>query len=72
MLIKSMIFFSCSITTHIKIKDVHKSIKKEIIIKKLFTINNWFRKIYNKKPKMSILGLKRIMQSWRKTQKKKK
>ena len=57
MLIKSSNFSVAPITTHIKIKDVHKSIKKEIIIKKLFTINNWFRKIYNKKPKIGILGL---------------
>ena len=57
MLIKSNNFSVAPITTHIKVKDIHKNIKKEIIIKKLITINNWFRKFYKKKPRIGILGL---------------
>ena len=45
------------ITTHIKIKDVSKSIKKNIIIDKINILNNYYTKYFNKKPRIGVLGL---------------
>ena len=45
------------ITTHIKIKNVSKKINQKIIIKKALTINNFFKKRFNFKPKIGLLGL---------------
>ena len=57
MLIKGRNFSVSPMTTHININDVPKKLKKEIILKKVKTINNWFKKKYKKKPKIGILGL---------------
>ena len=45
------------LTTHIKIKDVSKSLKKDIIVNKLKTLDKNYRKYFKKKPKIAILGL---------------
>ena len=45
------------ITTHIKIKNVSKKITKKIIIDKSLTINNFYKKRFNIKPKICLLGL---------------
>jgi len=45
------------ITTHIKIKNVSKTITKKIIINKSLTINNFYKKRFNIKPKIGLLGL---------------
>lgn len=45
------------ITTHIDIKNVEKNIKKEVISKKIETINNFFINYFNKRPRIAILGL---------------
>ena len=45
------------ITNHIKIKNVSKKITKKIIIDKSLTINNFYKKRFNIKPKIGILGL---------------
>ena len=45
------------ITTHIKIKNVSKKITKKNIIDKSLTINNFYKKRFNIKPKIGILGL---------------
>ena len=45
------------ITTHIKIKNVSKKITKKIIIEKSLTINNFYKKRFNIKPKIGLLGL---------------
>ena len=45
------------ITTHIKIKNVSKKITKKIIIDKSLTINNFYKKQFNRKPKIGLLGL---------------
>ena len=57
MLIRNKQLAVCPITTHIDIKDVSKKITKEKIIKKITTINSWYKKNLNKKPKFAILGL---------------
>ncbi len=47
----------CPITTHIPISQVNKSISKNKILKKVKIINNFYKKIFNKKPNFAILGL---------------
>ena len=48
MLIRNKRFSVCPITTHIDIKNVSKSLKSQIIINKIITINNFFRKFLKK------------------------
>ena len=45
------------LTTHLKISEISKKLNKSIIIEKVKTINNWFKKQFGKKPKIAILGL---------------
>jgi len=45
------------ITTHIPIKNVSKNITKKKIINSAEKINNFYKKIKKKKPKIAILGL---------------
>ena len=45
------------LTTHINIKDVSKTINSNLIIKKINTLNKDYKKLFNKKPKIGILGL---------------
>lgn len=57
MLIKNKNFAVSPITTHIKIKSISKSISKNKIIIKVKTIDRWYKKYLNIKPKIAILGL---------------
>ena len=57
MLIKNNKLAVSPITTHIDLKDVQKSVKKDLIVKKVKVINEWFVKNYKKKPKIGVLGL---------------
>mgnify|MGYP006163775605 CR=1 FL=1 len=45
------------LTTHIPLSSVSSKIKKTEIIKKIKIINNFYKKIIKKKPKIAILGL---------------
>ena len=45
------------LTTHIKIKNISKNLSSKLIIKKIYTLNKNFKKIFNKKPKIGVLGL---------------
>jgi len=45
------------ITTHLPLKDVHKNISKEKIYKHVKLINEFYKKKFNKKPKIAITGL---------------
>ena len=45
------------LTTHIPISEVSLKIKKNEIIKKVEVINNFYKRIIKKKPKIAILGL---------------
>ncbi|MFL2852808.1 MAG: 4-hydroxythreonine-4-phosphate dehydrogenase PdxA [Candidatus Pelagibacter sp.] len=45
------------LTTHIKIKNIPKNINKNLIITKLLSLNNNYKKIFKIKPKIGILGL---------------
>lgn len=45
------------LTTHIKLKDISKKINKNLIIKKMLTLKEDFKKLFNKNPKIAVLGL---------------
>jgi len=45
------------LTTHITLGQVSKKINKLKIIKKVKTINNFYKKIFNKNPNIAVLGL---------------
>ena len=47
----------CPVTTHIPLSQVNKNINQNKIIKKVKIINNFYKKILNKKPNFAILGL---------------
>ncbi len=57
MLIRNNKLAVCPLTTHVDIKDVPKKINIKKIVKKITTINNWYRKNLKKKPKFAVLGL---------------
>jgi len=46
----------CPVTTHIPLSSVSKKLNKSIILKKINTINNFYKKYFNKKPRIAILG----------------
>ncbi len=45
------------LTTHINIKNVSKKINVNLIIKKMTTLRKDFKKLFNKSPKIGVLGL---------------
>mgnify|MGYP001489176612 FL=1 len=45
------------LTTHIKVKDISKSLKKKLLIKKIKTLNEYYFKYFKKKPRIGVLGL---------------
>ena len=47
----------CPITTHLPLKLVAKRINKKIISDKISLINDFYKKNFNIKPKIAILGL---------------
>ena len=47
----------CPITTHLPLKNVHKHISKRKIIDKVTLVNNFYKKMFKKKPRMAITGL---------------
>jgi len=57
MLIKNDKLAVCPITTHINIREISEKIKKGLIITKVKTIDNWYKKKLKKNPKIAILGL---------------
>ena len=57
MLIKSRDLAVTPITTHLNLKHIFRKITSKLIIKKVVTINKWFKKNYNKNPMIAILGL---------------
>ena len=57
MMIYNKKFSVVPLTTHIEIKDVTRKIKPEIIIKKIIVLNNSYKKLFKKKPKIAVLGL---------------
>tara|TARA_Y100001958_G_C21231083_1_gene556831 strand:+ start:11 stop:1000 length:990 start_codon:yes stop_codon:yes gene_type:complete len=57
MLIRNNNLAVSPITTHNKIKDVSKRLKKNLIVNKVKKINTWFKEKLKKKPKIAMLGL---------------
>jgi len=57
MLIFNKDFSVAPITTHINVKDISKEISKEKIIKKIITINNFYRNVLKRNPIIAVLGL---------------
>ena len=57
MLIRNSKIAISPMTTHINLKDVSKKINKQLIYRKIITLNKWFKKYEKKKPKLCILGL---------------
>ncbi len=57
MLIKNNNLAVSPITTHINVTQISKKLKKSVIIKKIKTIDLFFRKFLKKKPKIAMLGL---------------
>ena len=51
MLIKNRSLSVSPITTHLNIKDVANKINLNLIIKKVMTLNKWFKIIYKKNQK---------------------
>jgi len=47
----------CPLTTHLPLKLVIKSINKKNIFEKVYLINEFYKKNFNKKPKIGVLGL---------------
>ncbi len=45
------------LTTHIKVKDVSKFIKKDFLLKKLINLNKFYIKYFKKTPRIAVLGL---------------
>ena len=47
----------CPVTTHLPVKLIAKKINKKIIYEKVVLINSFYKKKFNMKPKIAILGL---------------
>ena len=47
----------CPVTTHIPLSQVNKNISQYKIVKKVKIINDFYKKIFSKKPNFAILGL---------------
>jgi 4-hydroxy-L-threonine phosphate dehydrogenase PdxA len=57
MIIYSKTFSVVPITTHIDLKDVSKQINKKNLFKKIKNLNIFYKKIFKKKPLITVLGL---------------
>ena len=57
MLIRNNNLAVSPITTHIDVKDISKNIEIKTIVNKVKTIDLWYKKKLNKKPKIAVLGL---------------
>ena len=57
MLIYNKKFSVCPLTTHLDIKEISKKITAALIINKIKTLNQWYKKKLKKKPKIAVLGL---------------
>ena len=57
MLIYNRNLSACPATTHLPLKGVSKKITKKLITEKIIIINNFYKNILKKKPKVAVLGL---------------
>jgi 4-hydroxythreonine-4-phosphate dehydrogenase len=56
MLLYNEKFSVCPNTTHIPLSQVSKKLTKKIIVKNILNINNFYKKIINKNPRIGIMG----------------
>ncbi len=45
------------LTTHVKVKNIHRFIKKDLLVKKIKTLNTYYFKYFRQKPRIAVLGL---------------
>tara|TARA_A100001011_G_scaffold47444_2_gene44878 strand:- start:1375 stop:2325 length:951 start_codon:yes stop_codon:yes gene_type:complete len=57
MIIYNKKFSVVPLTTHIKVKEISKLLKKKLIINKIDTLNKFYFRYFNKKPRIAVLGL---------------
>jgi 4-hydroxythreonine-4-phosphate dehydrogenase len=57
MLIRNNKIAVSPMTTHVNLKDVSKKINQQLILRKITTLNKWFKKYEKKKPRLCLLGL---------------
>ena len=57
MLIKNKKLMVSPLTTHLDIKSIPRKLTQKLIIKKIKVIDIWYKKEFNKKAKIAILGL---------------
>ena len=57
MMIYNNKFSVVPITTHVSVKEISKKLNKDLIVKKVKTLNKYYLKIFKKKPLIAILGL---------------
>ena len=57
MLIYNQKFSVSPLTTHLDIKEISKKITPALIVNKIKTLNQWYKKKLKKKPKIAVLGL---------------
>ena len=62
MLIKNKKLMVSPLTTHLDIKSIPRKLTQKLIIKKIKVIDIWYKKEFNKKAKIAILGLNHIME----------
>ncbi len=61
-----------TVTTHLPLKNIFKEITKSKIIKNITTLDNFYKKILNKKPKIAVCGLNPHCESGNKNNEEKK
>jgi len=61
-----------TVTTHLPLKNIFKEITKSKIIKNITTVNNFYKKVLNKKPKIAVCGLNPHCESGKKNNEEKK
>ena len=61
-----------TVTTHLPLKNIFKEITKSKIIKNITTVDNFYKKILNKKPKIAVCGLNPHCESGNKNNEEKK
>ena len=61
-----------TVTTHLPLKNIFKEITKSKIMKNITTVNNFYKKVLNKKPKIAVCGLNPHCESGKKNNEEKK
>ncbi len=57
MLIKNKNLMVSPMTTHLDVRSISKNLNKNMLIDKVKIIDNWYKKLFKKRPKFAMLGL---------------